>query len=740
MNAGQLISLIYLASGLILFMLAVIIVRENFANRLNRVVAMMLFFAGIAPFATAIYSSVLESIPGLPPWFVNTFYIWEFFFPALLYFSAIFPEPQPVYIRHKRLLQLAFLPHFFHILLVLLLAEPDKLLSIINLESQIPIISQLFIFISGILKIIAAFLGFLLLIHTRFFSLVNLIYVSFALYFLQIGYKSIENPRLKQQVRLVIKGIWVAMGFYVIGFLIPEILAFRIPGSLRDLMVVATLIVGPGTIAWAIVRYQFLDIGLIARRSLVYTITTAVVVGGYLLMVTQLGSVIRIIIGQESQILNVLVIIVLLMFFQPIYTQVDDFVRKIFIRTRADYSQLVESFSREILAIFQADKLAVTVADMLKREMFIENVEISYPDHEGRFAITMTAAERMTFTFEPGISNYLLAKNVPSFTEEFGSRASKGNLGAEMIARGVQVVVPLVRHERLAGLLMLSSKVAGFRYSSEDLTFLTILANQILVAMENAELYTEALEKQRLEEELSVAKQIQAGLLPKALPASKMFDFAAFIEPSRQVGGDFYDFISIDDSRLGIVMADASGKGVPAALLIARMQAAIQSEARLGKGVDRIMASVNHFISQSTSPDRFATCFYAELDERTRRLHYCNAGHNYPLLVKKSGEIISLETGGLLLGAFPHATYEPGMIDISPGDTLVIYTDGLTEMMDSAEQEYGEKRLIECARILRAHPADLICAKLIESVKSYASGPNEIDDMTLVVMKAREGL
>jgi sigma-B regulation protein RsbU (phosphoserine phosphatase) len=738
LNAGQLISLIYLASGLILFMLAVIIVRENPGNRLNRVVAMMLFFAGVAPFVAAIYKSVLESITGLPPWFVNTYYVWEFFFPALLYFSVIFPEPQPFYLKHKRLLQLAFLPHFFHLLLVLLLAEPDKLLGLLNLESQIPILSQLLMFISGILKLVAAILGFLLLIHTRFFSLVDLIYVGFALYFLQMGYKNIENPRLKEQMKLVIKGIWVAMGFYVIGFLIPEILGFRIPESLRDLMVVATLIVGPGTIAWAIVRYQFLDIGLIARRSLVYTITTAVVVGGYLMMVMQLGSLIRSIIGQESQILNVLVIIVLLMFFQPIYTQVDDFVRKIFIRTRADYSYLVESFSRQILAIFQADKLAATVADMLKREMFIENVEVSYPDGNGRFGITMPGRERATFDLEPEISNYLLAKIVPTFTEEFGSRAARESLGAEMIARGVQLVVPLVRHEKLAGLLMLSSKVAGFRYSSEDLTFLSILANQILVAMENSELYIEALEKQRLEEELSVAKQIQTGLLPKTLPESKMFDFAAYIEPSRQVGGDFYDFISIGDSRLGIVMADASGKGVPAALLIARMQAVIQSEARLGKGVDRIMASVNHFISNSTSPDRFATCFYAELDEQARRLHYCNAGHNYPLLVKNNGEIVSLVTGGLLLGAFPHATYEAGMVEISPGDTLVIYTDGLTEMMDSAEQEYGEKRLIDCARILRAHPAELICSGLIESVKNYGSGPNEIDDMTLVVMKARE--
>ncbi|HBC46762.1 MAG TPA: hypothetical protein DCZ43_06925, partial [candidate division Zixibacteria bacterium] len=245
MNVEQLISLVYLASGIILFMLAIIILRENSGNRLNRVVSMMLIFAGIAPFTAAIYKSILESMPGFPVWFVNTFYIWEFYFPALLYFSAVFPEPQPVYLKHKRLLQLAFLPHVFHLLLVLLLSDPDKILGLLTLESTLPIIGQLLQLYSAILRVIATLVGFLLLIHKRFFSLVNLIYVSFALYFLYLGYKNIENPRLKQQVRLVINGIWVAMGLYVIGFLIPEILSFKFPSSLRDIMLVATLLVGP---------------------------------------------------------------------------------------------------------------------------------------------------------------------------------------------------------------------------------------------------------------------------------------------------------------------------------------------------------------------------------------------------------------------------------------------------------------------------------------------------------------
>jgi sigma-B regulation protein RsbU (phosphoserine phosphatase) len=738
LNLGQLTSLIFLASGLILFVLAVVIFRENPGGRLNRVVAAMLLFAGIAPLATAIYQSVIAGAGGAPAWFVNTFYIWELFFPALLYFSAIFPEPHHVYYNHRRLLQLAFLPHIFHVLMVLILADPDRVLGMLSFESQIPILGQLLKVVLSLLRIITAFVGFLLLFHQRFFSLINLIYVALSIYLLFTGYRRVENPRLRQQVRIVIQGILGAMGLYMVGFLVPDILSFRMASSMRDAVAVGALIVGPGTIAWAIVRYQFLDIGLIARRSLVYSITTAIVVGGYFLIIFELGTAIRSIIGQDSPALNVLVVIVMLLFFQPIYNQVDDFVRRIFIRTRADYSQLVESFSREILVIFQADRLAATVADTLRREMFIERAEISFADKDGKFTISAEGHGRLVFPLEQAIQSYLMGKRAPTFCEEFAARAENGFLGAEIVVRGYQIGVPLIRKERLGGLLLLSAKVAGFRYSSEDLTFLAILGNQIVVAMENAELYAETLEKQRLEEELAVAKQIQIGLLPKSLPASRIFEFAAFIEPSHQVGGDYYDFIHIEDGRLGIVIADSSGKGVPAALLTARMQAVIQSEARLSKPVDQIMTAVNKFITQSNRPDRFATCFYGELDERTMELHYCNAGHNYPLVVRGNGEIHPLDIGGLLLGAFPNATYKCGRVNLAPGDMLLLYTDGLTESMDSAEIEYGEARLIDHASRFRRQPVDAVCAKLIHSVKQFAAGPNEVDDMTFVVVKVRE--
>ncbi|MEE9555077.1 MAG: SpoIIE family protein phosphatase [candidate division Zixibacteria bacterium] len=735
---GQLISLVYLVSGLTLVVLAWMIFRENPKNRLNRIAAMMLSLAGLAAAVTALYRSVIIGATELPQWLENCFLMWELFFPAFLYFSATFPEPQQFYNNHKKIFQLAFLPHILHLVMLVLLADPNAALEMLNFESSIPVLGAILNIVLSLLKIVTAFLGFLLLFHARFFSIVNLIYVVFALILLYTSYRKIENPRLKQQVRVIIYGIGLGVGLYSVGFIIPNIFALLISEQTRYAVVMLGLIVGPGSIAWAIVRYQFLDIGLIARRSLVYTITTAIVVGGYLLIVMQVGSLAQELLGSDSEILNVAIIIIMLLFFQPIYTQVDDFIKRIFIRSRGDYSRLVESFSREILTVFHSDKLAVTVADTLKREMFIEAVEVCFEGDERSFRLATAKGTSESVEIEDSIYQYLLLKKAPVFSSELPGDIDSECIGGSMTDTGVEVVVPLVHQEKVAGLILLSGKVAGFRYNSEDMTFLSFMANQIAVAMENVKLYHESMEKQRLEEELAVAKQIQVGLLPRQLPTFDNFEFAAFIEPSRQVGGDFYDFIPISDGKIGIVIADASGKGVPAALLIARMQAIMQSEARLGREVGEMMSSVNRFIVESTSQDKFATCFYLEIDDIRRRLRYCNAGHNYPILIRRDGSVENLIKGGLLLGAFADVSYETGTCAMGPGDTLVLYTDGVTEAMDANEVEYGEDKLIADLLELKAFPAEIICSKTIKNIKQYAAGIDDKDDITLVVIKATE--
>jgi sigma-B regulation protein RsbU (phosphoserine phosphatase) len=735
MGLTFLISLIYLVSAIVLFIIAGIILRENVKSAQNRVVSAMLFLAGLAPFLVAIYKTVIFESTTLSESALNVFYIWELFFPTLLLFSMIFPEVLPFYKKHRRLLQVAFIPHIFHIILVVALNAPDTIIGILEFDTSMPVIGWILAYINALFRLLASFLGYLLTFHTKFFSLINFAYVLLSVYFLVLGYSGVVNPALRTQVKVVIAGIVAAVGLYVIAFIIPTILSIRLPYGLREIMILTALIVGPGSIAWAIIKFRFLDIGLIARQSLVYTITTAIVVGGYLLVITQLSTLFTSIFGYGSRILDVLVVIILLLFFQPIYNQVDDFVRRIFIRSRSDYRHLMEEFSKQLITVFDINRLTTIVGDTLNREMFIEKTNFALRLGSGDFYRFM--GDSREYTIEKGIHDQLIDKQKPVFLNGLKGLTREGYLGGRLVELGGHLVVPLIDNKELVGVVFLSQKIAGFRYTYEDLTLLSVVANQVVVALNNSRLYLESLAKQRLEEELAVARQIQQNLLPQTLPIYENYEFAAFNHPSHQVGGDYYDFINVSDRSVGVVVADVSGKGVPAALLMARLQAVLQSEGQRGRPIEDMLSWINELLVSSTSPDKFVTMFYGELDCDSGSICFCNAGHNIPFIITKNGDIEYLEEGGLILGAFAGTTYKTSKLELYKDDVLVIYTDGLSEAMNEYEEEYGEQRLIEAAREARSRSAQFICGHLIKNVRQFASESTEVDDMTLVVVKAK---
>jgi len=735
MSPYYLISLVYLASALVLFLIAGIILKENARSNQNRVVSAMLLFAGIAPFFSAIYRTVIIEPADLSQPITNIFYIWELFFPILLWFSVLFPEPLPFYRRHKRLLQLAFVPHIFRIFMAIFFNNPERLADLFTLDTSLPVIGFALNIVGSLLKLIAALLGLILSFHTRFFSLINLTYVLGSIYFLASGYGNINNPALKIQVKIVIAGVGVAVGLYALSVIIPTMLSLQFPEVLREIMILTALIVGPGSIAWAIIKYRFLDMGVIARQSLVYTITTAIVVGGYLLIINQLSTLFFATFGFQSRILDILIVVIMLLFFQPIYTQVDDFVRRLFIRSRSDYRHLMESVSRELITVFDTSRLVTLVSDLLNREMFIERTHFAL--RQDKKPIYKLVGESREYPIEDGLLAILLEKQKPIFMDSVKRLARNGHLLNRLASLNGHLLLPLADKGELVGLISTSPKIAGFRYTYEDITLLTVLANQVVVAINNAKLYAESLEKQRLEEELAMARQIQINLLPSRVPEHEKYEFAAFNHPSRQVGGDYYDFITTAGGQTSIVIADVAGKGVGAALLMARLQAILQSEGRRGSPMETMIAGINEFLFESTSPEQFITMFYGELDCDKGDLCFCNAGHNYPFILRRNSDVVLLKDGGLLLGAITGAAYQKAQVQLASGDILVVYTDGLSEAFSEAGEEFGEDRLIRTVHEARGQSAQFICGHLIKTVRQFASDTVESDDMTLIVVKVK---
>ena len=299
------------------------------------------------------------------------------------------------------------------------------------------------------------------------------------------------------------------------------------------------------------------------------------------------------------------------------------------------------------------------------------------------------------------------------------------------------VLIPMRHQGATCGIIGLGDKILGEQYTGDELEFLSTLANQAMIAIENARLFKEALEKERLEEELSIASRIQQRLLPKSIPRIEGFELTGLNIPSKQVGGDYYDLILIDDNRVGIAIADVSGKGAPAALLMANLQASLRTLVGENKSISELMAIVNNLIVQNTDIDKFITAVYGILDIEKRMFHYSNAGHNPPLLVHADDTFEQMEKGGLVLGMMQDTPYEEGTISLRPNDRIVMYTDGVTEAMDANEEEFGEEGLMNTILEDMGLSAESLGQKIVQRVLSFAANDQQQDDITLVIIKVR---
>ena len=307
---------------------------------------------------------------------------------------------------------------------------------------------------------------------------------------------------------------------------------------------------------------------------------------------------------------------------------------------------------------------------------------------------------------------------------------------ASLRARGLTLVLPLLHHNDVSGVLCLGPKGNGLAYQPVDIEFLYSLGHLAVVSLQNADLVEQRIEKERLEEELSMARDIQLQLLPQSLPVIAGLQVATLAEPSREVGGDYLDVISLEDGRILFVIADVTGKSMPAALLMANLQACIHVTAGNADPIEQKVASLNRVIHRNTAPDKFITAFCGLYHPSTRQLHYVNAGHERPFLIRKSGNVVRLGTGGILLGVLPSVSYMRGSIQLDEDDVMVLFTDGITEAMGAAMEEYTEARLEQQVVSVRYRSPQEILDHVQASIESFTGPVNVLsDDRTMVIAK-----
>jgi len=404
----------------------------------------------------------------------------------------------------------------------------------------------------------------------------------------------------------------------------------------------------------------------------------------------------------------------------------------------------IQSLSRELVSAFDSDRV---------RALFVENVSASLRTSEVHVALKASAGRGFTIAahgetageIEIGPDDPLIERigkmDFPAALEAVGTGGgadaglADSLLLADLRGRGVSLIYPLRDRGDLLGFVALGGRAAGAPYTDENLNLLMVLANQFITALVTSRLYVESLEKRQMEEELKMAHQLQADLLPGEWDNGSGFSLAAYTSPSRTVGGDFYDYFAIDEERTGLVIADASGKGMPAAMLIAQIQAILKSGVGNGDTVVRTLRSLNSHLERNTAARYFATLFYGIYNSKTGCLEYANAGHDFPIVVRAGGDTEVLESTGPALGVLPEYGHETETLRAEPGDAILFYTDGITDATDTNGKHYGEQRL----RNLLIRNRHLGPREIIDLIKDdlaeFCEAGSLQDDRTLMVFR-----
>jgi sigma-B regulation protein RsbU (phosphoserine phosphatase) len=312
-----------------------------------------------------------------------------------------------------------------------------------------------------------------------------------------------------------------------------------------------------------------------------------------------------------------------------------------------------------------------------------------------------------------------------------------------LVALGTELLLPMSVKDKLVGFISLGPKRSEEPYSGDDVRLLQSVAAQTGLALENSQL-TEAIaretaHRERVNRELEIARDVQQRLFPQQLPPIAGLDYFATCRPAFRIGGDYYDFLALSEGKLGIAIGDVSGKGIGAALMMASLQASLRGQLLHGNGeLTRLMASINSLLYEASEPERYATFFYAEYDARRWCLSYVNAGHNAPMLCRKregNWEVQRLETGGTVVGLLPDMSFQQATLGLRSGDLLVAFTDGISEAMNAAGEQFGEQRLMKAIECCDGLTAAEITKRLLGEVDTFVASAPQHDDMTLVVMR-----
>jgi sigma-B regulation protein RsbU (phosphoserine phosphatase) len=672
------------------------------------------------------------------PWYLLLF-LWHlllqaFAFPALLWFGFLFPERWRVDLRMPWF-KYAALAAFFCRFIFQCGLHSGQFFSVDAIRSLAPL--QFWVDRVGSWLEVTCVLLFLAALFDKL--------------------RSASTADARRRLRVLAIGSGLSLGPLVIDFTVVPLFGMDPHTGKWFLAFVPFMSLFPLTLGYVLIVQRAMDVRILLRLGTKYLFARAT------LLMVQIAIVAFLILRfifpmmqrKEHQLLNfVLLAVCIGVLFQvfilrdSLSQRVQRWLDKKFFREAYNSELVLSELANQVRQVTDRSDLIDTVLRRISEVLHVPQVAMLLRGNQVfhlQQALGMDFGGPVVFAEQSATVQNLMRTNQPATVYRDRPEEWIADADAEETALlrriNAELLLPMPGRAHLMGLIALGPKKSEEPYTPTDLRILQSVAAQTGLNLEVAELVRtladESAQRERMNREIEIAREVQQRLFPQSLPQIKNVSLAGMCRPALEVGGDYYDLVELEDGHLGFAIGDVSGKGISAALIMASLRASLRGLILDDPGdLARMMQKVNRLVYEASSSSRYATFFFAVYNPDSRELRYVNAGHNPPILVREtSGEIVRLEACGPVVGMLPSVDYEAKCLTLEPGDLLVAYTDGISEAMTAEDEEWGEERMLEAAGRRHAASAEEVLAEIFRAADAFTAGAEQHDDMTLLIMK-----
>lgn len=693
-----------------LILIGMFVLFHKLHDRTAQIFYLMVLFWALAMWGEFPYGS--ETLfKKLPDWFflIRLLY-WPLAVGLLLHFTFIFPVEKDIFMRHP---SICLFICYGSVLLVLPFLYADT--------HGLPWGERLLFYGRGIWFAV------------NFFLAMSMLGSSMA---------KAPTPTAVSQARIMYYGTMLTLALPTGLFFLPRLFGKAIPYTEYFLF---ALVLWPLVLAYAIIKHRFMDIDVIIKRGVAYTLSSGFVVAAYFLLVVGVGKLALYLTGSSSQFVTIVATLVIAAVFNPVRNRIRNFVDRKFYPSRFIYREAVRNFSHQLVKVVDLQKLLDLLLNFLSENMRIQHIVILWKAagqeaYRIRSSRGIGAVAPVHFSNDDAVIKALHDKpallDLSPFPEHLHAPDDEKARWDELQA---EIVLPLLSKRELVGVLILGPKADDEPYYKEDIDLLETLGDQINIALENALLTEELREQERLKKELEVARRIQLSSLPQSDPEVPGLEVTGISIPALEVGGDYYDYLEFPDGRFGVVVGDVSGKGTSAALYMSQLKGILKTAVKFHSSLKELMAEVNALTFGSIEESSFITLTCGVFDLKNRNLHLVRAGHlpliHYSAKKKTSMRIAPKGIGiGLENGRLFKKELQEKVVPIHSGDVLLFYTDGIVEACDEPGDEVEGRKLLEILEQNGRHHAHDLREKIISQARTNSAGIQK-DDMTLVVVR-----